>query len=115
MYLVVVKYAIINSLGQLPNLRCLNLTSNKIRLLPSSISKVLFAFYHLHSLSRKLSRLHSLNLSLNREPEIPPEISALTNLEELKINSSVLGEIPLHLLSALSIRYLFLSDNQIPS
>lgn len=82
------------------NLRTVDLSGNKIEVLPPSIGNFL--------------QLKSLTLNSNRLTSIPSEISKLKKLETLSLNGNRIQQFPSTLGQLKALRTLSLSGNQIP-
>ena len=90
--------AIPSSIGELSNLRWLNLGYNNLTTLPAEIGKL-----------RNLERLYVNN---NHITELPLEVWALKKLEELHVESNQLQALPTGVLLMRNLRELFHSNNR---
>ncbi|XP_042292937.1 leucine-rich repeat-containing protein 57 [Thunnus maccoyii] len=81
------------------NLRTVDLSGNKIEVLPAAIGNFL--------------QLKSLTLNANRLTSIPPEIGNLKKLETLSLNGNRIQQLPPSLVQLRALRTLRLSGNQI--
>jgi Leucine-rich repeat (LRR) protein len=85
------------SIGDLTNLRWLNISYNNLTELPSEIAKL-----------RNLERLHINN---NRITALPLEVWALKSLQELHCDSNQLRALPTGILFLRGMRELFINNN----
>ena len=86
-------------LAQLQNLQSLDLSSNQLTEIPQHLAQ--------------LQNLQSLDLSYNQLTEIPQHLAQLQNLQSLDLNSNQLTEIPQHLAQLQNLQSLYLSSNQL--
>ena len=86
-------------LGNLSNLKSLNLSSNELTGIPGELGN--------------LSNLESLDLSDNRLTGLPGELGSLSNLESLYLSSNELTGIPGELGNLSNLETLFLSFNEL--
>jgi tetratricopeptide (TPR) repeat protein len=89
-----------HGIGKLTKLKTLDLSGNRIAVLPPEIWQ--------------LPNLISLNLGWNKLKNIPSEISGLTSLEELVISGNQLDSLPKALGNLPNLRKLEISWNNIP-
>jgi Leucine-rich repeat (LRR) protein len=86
------------SLGQLSQLRSLNLSSNQLQALPDSLDQ--------------LTQLQSLNLSSNQFATLPDSLSQLSQLQLLNLSSNQFATLPDSLGQLSQLQSLTLSSNQ---
>ena len=86
-------------IGQLNNLKTMDLSNNQIRMLPPSIGN--------------LSAMRSLNLSRNNLESLPPEIGQMHNLRGLNINFNSLTELPPEIGKLVKLEKLFAGKNRL--
>ncbi|GAA6215305.1 leucine-rich repeat-containing protein 57 [Lates japonicus] len=104
------------------NLRTVDLSGNKIELLPATIGN----FLQLKSLTLnsnrltslppdigKLKKLETLSLNLNRIQQLPPDLGQLKSLRTLSLAGNQISEFPLGLATLRQLDLLDLSRNKI--
>ncbi len=84
-------------LGQLTNLRALDLSSNQLTALPPELGQ--------------LANLEQLNLFRNRLTTLPPELGQLVNLIILYLGDNQLTALPPQLGQLQHLKYLYLDEN----
>jgi Leucine-rich repeat (LRR) protein len=84
-------------IGELINLRTLQLRDNHLKKVPPEIGR--------------MTNLQELNLSGNQLNEIPPEIGQLTNMKILHLNYNELKDIP-EIGGLINLRKLYLEDQR---
>lgn len=111
-------------IGNLTNLRQLNLRNNQVTSLPSEIGKLTNLFSldlrnnHLHSIPSEIGNLFLLRyLELDNNPLnlLPSEIWTLTGINWLSLRNIQLNSLPPEIGNLINLRRLFLSNNQIAS
>ena len=90
-----------SEIGQLKNLRHLDVTMNRITFLPSEIGQLV-----------SLEKLHMANNSLT---SLPSEIGKLVNLKELNVSVNHLTSLPSAIGKLVNLEKLFVSFNQLTS
>ncbi len=89
----------IKKIGQLKNLRVLEITACNLTNVPASIQKI--------------SRLEVLNLSNNQLSILPKQIGELKSLRSLKIAANKFSLLPPEISELINLEELYLSDNQL--
>lgn len=111
-------------IGDLPSLRILDLTNNKLQTLPPKIGN-LHSLTNLHVehnllqiLPREIGDLPSLielHLGYNQLQTLPLEIGKLHSLVYLMLDNNQLQSIPLSMSGLRNLRCLYLKENQLPA
>lgn len=123
-FLYDIPVSVIVLLGQNSELRTLNLTGNRLTLLPSEIGqltnlrRLILTGNWLTSLPPEigqLTNLQTLSLEGNRLTSLPPEIGQLTNLQTLSLVGNRLASLPSAIGGLTNLRVLNLKSNRLGS
>ena len=114
------KISLTDVIGQLVYLRSLNLSRNRLKLVPESVGHLSklesldLSANHLTELPNSLGeliQLRSLNLSQNRLSQIPGQVAQLSQLESLNLSANQLTDIPRSLVYLDNLKSLNLRGN----
>ena len=104
-------------IGELRNLRMLDLGHNALTSIPGTIHVTDFLYLHDNQLTSlpalDLPQIHYLNVSENRFTDFPTAICSMTGLIELRVTDNQLQSLPACIASLTRLRELHLRNNKL--